>query len=200
MPKVSDVKKATASSETDTKKDTKIVEVKETVQAAGSKAAETKAPAVKAAGKAPVAVKAEASKAEIKAVPVEETAAEAKKASASAKTEAPKAAPAEELKADTKKAPAKAETKTKKTAAKKEAAAKAPAEKPKAAAGSKKVKESLYIQYAGKELEISEIMEKAKDAYEGDLKSVKEFTVYVKPEENMAYFVVNGDETGSVSL
>lgn len=177
MPKVSDVKKGT-SSETDTKKETKTGEVKETVQAVGAKSTETKAPAAKAASKASAAVQ----EAEVKA------------------PAAAKAETVEEVKAETKKAPAKAETKTKKTTAKKEASAKAPAEKPKAAAGSKKAKESIYIQYAGKELEISEIMEKAKDAYEGDPKSVKEFTVYVKPEENMAYFVVNGDETGSVSL
>ncbi len=176
MPKVSDVKKGT-SSETDTKKSTRTVEVKETVQAVGGKSAET-TPAAKAASKASAAVQ----ETEVKAP-------------AAAKAEA-----VEAVKAETKKAPAKAETKTKKTTVKKEASAKTPAEKPKAAAGSKKAKESIYIQYAGKELEISEIMEKAKDAYEGDLKSVKEFTVYVKPEENMAYFVVNGDETGSVSL
>ena len=45
-----------------------------------------------------------------------------------------------------------------------------------------------------------EIMEKAKAAYAGDVKSIKEIQVYVKPEENMAYFVVNGDETGSFDL
>ena len=105
---------------------------------------------------------------------------------------------------ETKKAPAKTETKTKTTAAKKtskKAADKEPeAEKAKAAPGRKKVKESLYIQYAGKEVESLEIMEKAKAAYAGDVKSIKEIQVYVKPEENMAYFVVNGDETGSFDL
>lgn len=93
------------------------------------------------------------------------------------------------------KAPAKktAARKTTKTTERKAAATR------KTAAANKKIEESICIQYAGKELEASELLGRAKAAY-GNAKAIKEIRVYVKPEENMAYYVVNGDETGSIEL
>lgn len=65
-------------------------------------------------------------------------------------------------------------------------------------ATSRKVKESVCLQYAGRELEVTDIVEKAKKAYAG--KTIKDIRVYLKPEENMAYYVINGDETGSIEI
>lgn len=68
--------------------------------------------------------------------------------------------------------------KTRKTAAKKVAA-----------------KVNLYVQYAGKEILTEELVEKAKAVYvaagnqESDIQTID---VYVKPEDNAAYFAVNG--------
>ena len=60
------------------------------------------------------------------------------------------------------------------------------------------VKESVYLQYLGKEFNSADIVEAAKKA-SGE-KKITSITVYLKPEENKAYYVVNGDVTGSVEL
>ena len=121
------------------------------------------------------------------------------------KTEAPKVA-AKVTKAAAK--TAKAADKTVKAAAKKaeevteEAkdvvvkAAKAPAKKP--------LKESVYLQYMGKELDKDDIVKRVKDVWTKEMKNkigdIHTLTLYIKPEENMAYYVINGDVTGSVEL
>ena len=113
------------------------------------------------------------------------------------KTEEVKAAP----KATVKKAVAKkAETKTAETkaAAPKKAAAKTTAKK--AAA----VKETVSIQFAGKESTTEQLVKIAKDIWEFDLKKdpadFAEVQLYVKPEEAKAYYVINGTETGSFDI
>lgn len=63
--------------------------------------------------------------------------------------------------------------------------------------------EVAYVQFAGKEWNMAEIIEKAKEDYlaQGNkATSMKKFCVYVKPEEGMAYYAVNDTETGSVEL
>ena len=59
------------------------------------------------------------------------------------------------------------------------------------------VTETVCLQYAGREIELSDILAKVKASCEGE-RAIKDIRVYVKPEENMAYYVVNGDVTGSV--
>lgn len=101
-----------------------------------------------------------------------------------------------EVKAAEEKAPAAKKTAAKKTTAK-------TAEKKtttKKATTAKKVAESVCVQFGGNEYDVAAIVEKAKAAYTGDAKKMKDIKVYVKPEEGMAYYVVNGDETGSVAL
>lgn len=69
-------------------------------------------------------------------------------------------------------------------------------------ATTKKV-ELAYVQFAGKEWDMAEIVNKAKEAYlaQGNKATgMKKFCVYVKPEEGVAYYVVNDTETGSVEL
>ena len=60
------------------------------------------------------------------------------------------------------------------------------------------VKESVYLQYLGKEFNSADIVEAGKKDT-GEIK-ITSMTVYLKPEENKAYYVVNGDVTGSVEL
>ena len=95
------------------------------------------------------------------------------------------------------------ETKTtaaKTTAAKKTTTRTAAAKTRKAAA----VKETISIQFAGKEYTTEQLVKSAKDVWEFDLKKdpadVKEVQLYVKPEEAKAYFVINGEESGSFEI
>ncbi|MCR5529194.1 MAG: DUF6465 family protein [Saccharofermentans sp.] len=124
-------------------------------------------------------VKAEAPKAEVK------KAAPAKKAAAK------KAAPAKKAAAKTAaKAPAK------KAAAKKPAAKKASAKK---AAPAKIVEPKKFIiqNSADQSISYTDIVKKVNKAYKDTIKSLE---IYVKSEENKAYYVVNGGVTGSVDL
>jgi hypothetical protein len=91
---------------------------------------------------------------------------------------------------------AKAETKKaapKKAVAKKPAAKKAPTKKtaaPKAA-----VKKTVVVEFYGKQVNTADIVAKAEKAYQEAHKDteIKTFEVYIKPEENAAYYVVNGE-------
>ena len=146
---------------------------------------EVKKTTAKVVAKAAPAVKAaEEKKPEVKAAaPVKE--AEAKKAAPAAKAE--KKAPA-------KKAPAKkAEVKKAASAAKEEK--KAPVKK------AAKVEETVNFQFSGKSYTPDDLMKIFRDVWKYDLngkeEDVKSIELYVKPEENTAYYVINGDVTGS---
>lgn len=119
---------------------------------------------------------------------------------AAAKVEEPKTeeAKAEEVKAEAPKA-------EKKTAAKKPAA-KAAEKKPatKKAAAKKELKSEVTIQFDGKSYSQEDLVQIAKDVWKydlnqkaGDLTSIE---LYVKPEEHMAYYVMNKDFAGSFYL
>lgn len=103
-------------------------------------------------------------------------------------------------KAPAKKAPAKkAATTAKKTTPAKKATT--TAKKTTAAKKAAAPKETVYLQFAGKSLTSEDLVRMAKDVWvydmnqkEADFKAVE---LYVKPEESMAYFVVNGKDTGS---
>ena len=136
-------------------------------------------------------VKAEAPKTEVKKPAAKKTAAKkpaAKKAPAKTAAKKPAA----------KKAPAKAAAKApaKKAAAKKPAAKKAPAKK---AAPAKIVEPKKFIiqNSADQSISYTEIVKKVNKAYKDTIKSLE---IYVKSEENKAYYVVNGGVTGSVDL
>ena len=132
-------------------------------------------------------------KAEVK--PAVKAAIEAESAKAEVKAEAKPAAKKETAKKETakketvKKAPAKkAETKT---------VAKAPAKKV-------AVKEAISVQFAGKSYTTEELVKIAKDVWKYDLKQkatdFKSVELYVKPEESMVYYVINGDVTGNFAI
>ena len=84
-------------------------------------------------------------------------------------------------------------------AVKKETAKKAPAKK--AAAKKAELKSEVHIQFEGKSYSQDDLMKMAKDVWKYDLKQkVGDLTrveLYVKPEENMVYYVMNKEMTGS---
>lgn len=98
---------------------------------------------------------------------------------------------AKAVKKETAKAAAKAKTAVKRTAAK--AGAKR---------GPKKEAEAtVSVQFSGKSYTTQELVAIAKDVWKYDLKQkvsdFKSVELYVKPEENQAYYVINGEHTGS---
>lgn len=166
----------------------------------------------KTAAKTPV-VKEEAVKAEA-AVSVKAEAAEAEKkeeTKAIVKQEPGVVAPVEkketavvavEKKAPAKKAPAKKAAAEKKTAAEKPAAEKkAPARK---TAKSAEPAAEIEIQFSGKEYTMEKLVAIAKDVWQYDLggkpEDFKTVKLYVKPEENAVYYVINGEKKGSFAI
>ena len=75
---------------------------------------------------------------------------------------------------------------------------KAPAKK---AAPKKEMKTEIAVQFAGKSYTQDDLMKIAKDVWRFDLKQkaadLVSVELYVKPEENMVYYVMNKDFTGS---
>ena len=67
----------------------------------------------------------------------------------------------------------------------------------------KAVKTTLVVQAAGKEVSMEDAIARVKEAWvaAGNKEAgVKEIALYVKPEENAIYYVVNGDVTGRVDF
>ena len=95
-------------------------------------------------------------------------------------------------------------TAAKATAAKKAEAGTAAVKKTAARTRKAAVKESISIQFAGKEYTTEQLVKIAKDIWEFDLKKdpadFAEVQLYVKPEEAKAYYVINGTETGSFDI
>lgn len=133
-------------------------------------------------------------KRDAKVTPVKTTAVKAAEVkeeavAATAKAEEPKKA------AEEKKETVKKETTAKKTVKK------SPAKKTETKKAEKV--EEIYLQFHGQEIFTKEIMEKAKKAYvaEGHRESsIKSIRLYIKPEENMAYYVINEKIAGGVAL
>lgn len=109
------------------------------------------------------------------------------KAAEPAVKEEPKKA---EVKAEVKEAPAK-----KPAAAKKAPVKKAAAEK------KVEVKETVNFQFRGKSYTPEDLLNICKDVWKYDLngkeEDFKSVELYVKPEENTTYYVINGNVTGS---
>lgn len=85
----------------------------------------------------------------------------------------------------------------KKTVEKKETVKKAPAKK-------EEVKESVHIQFGGRAYATEELVKIAKDVWQYDLnrelKDFKSVELYVKPEENIVYYVINSEVQGSFNI
>lgn len=138
----------------------------------------------KATAKVVAKVPAEEKKVEVKAAEVK-----APEVKAEVKKEAVKKTPA------AKKAPAKKAPAAKKETVKKETVKKAPAAKKPV------VKEEVNFQFSGKSYTSEDLIRITRDVWKYDLNGKKEdiqsIELYVKPEENTAYYVINGDVTGS---
>lgn len=64
-------------------------------------------------------------------------------------------------------------------------------------------KAEIILQFNGNDVVIADVEKKVKAQYvsEGNkVSSINSLTVYVKPEEYSAYYVINGDITGRVDL
>lgn len=133
--------------------------------------------------------------------------------------EAPKAAPktrkasAKTAKADTKAVAEKAVKAVEKTAEKTvkavtEKAAEVKKEVEKASKTTrttrKPAQETVYLQYLGKEINKDDLMKQVKEIWTKQLKNkvgdMKSVTLYLKPEEDKAYYVINDEVTGSIDL
>ena len=105
----------------------------------------------------------------------------------------------EEVKAEAKKAPAK-KAPAKKAPAKKEATAEKKAPAKKAAAKAETV---ITLEFGDYTAVLSTVEEKVKAQIVAEgvkASSIKSLNIYLKPFENKAYYVVNGDVTGSVDM
>lgn len=62
--------------------------------------------------------------------------------------------------------------------------------------------EEIIIQYDEKEVAVAEISEKIRQDYKnsGIEEEMKDVKIYVKPQDNKAYYVINGAAEGSVDL
>ena len=138
----------------------------------------------KATAKVVAKVPAEEKKVEVKAAEVK-----APVVKAEVKKEAVKKTPA------AKKAPAKKAPAAKKETVKKETVKKAPAAKKPV------VKEEVNFQFSGKSYTSDDLIRITRDVWKYDLngkeEDIQSIELYVKPEENTAYYVINGDVTGS---
>lgn len=115
-----------------------------------------------------------------------------------------------------------AKTETKETGAKKPAAEKKkpgrkpaaekkkpgrkPAAEKKETATTRKaaVKETVHVQFSGKTYTTEDLVRIAKDVWKYDLKKkvgdFKAVELYVKPEESVVYYVINGEEKGQFNI
>ncbi len=64
--------------------------------------------------------------------------------------------------------------------------------------------QEVYVQYWGKEFNTSELVDRVKKVWTGDLKKkasdLRDLKVYIKPEENKVYYVINEDVNGCIDL
>lgn len=144
--------------------------------------------------------KAEAKKTETPAEVKTEVKAETKKAEAPAeKTEVKAEKPAAVKKETVKKETAKKET------VKKAPAKKVPAKKEtKPAAKKAEIKSEVHVQFSGKSYTQEDLVKIAKDVWtydlNGDLADLTSIELYVKPEEQTVYYVMNKEFTGSFAV
>ncbi len=125
---------------------------------------------------------------ETKSAALTESFAEIKKAEAEVKPaeKTEKVAETTETTAEEKKAP------EKKEAEKKPAARKAPVKKT-AEKAEAEVKTSVTLEFNGKQINVQEILDKAKAAAVAAKKDVQQIDVYVVANQNAAYYVIDGE-------
>lgn len=131
--------------------------------------------------------------------PAKNTAVKAADVKPAVKDATAKAVPAKEV--NEKKAEEKPAVKTE-TAPKKEAASKETTAK-KTATKKKEITTTVRIQYLGKDVAVKDKVKEIKAIWQkagNRVRDIKDIELYVKPEDNKIYFVVNGDFDGSVDM
>lgn len=76
-------------------------------------------------------------------------------------------------------------------------------EKVKKASAKKEIKTTLFVEYYGKQVQEKDMIASVKKAWTKSGKKVadiKTMALYVKPEENSVYYVINGDSAGRVEF
>ena len=62
----------------------------------------------------------------------------------------------------------------------------------------------VYVQYWGKEIHTSEVADRIRKIWTDDMSKkasdLKDLKIYIKPEDNGAHYVINGDVTGFIGL
>ena len=143
---------------------------------------------------------------EVKTPELKDTTAETKKAPAkkttAKKTTTKKAASTTKKAAATKTATKK--TTTKATTTKKAATKKTTAKKTTTRKAAAKPNVMIEIQYSYKHISNEELVQKSLDNYQydlkGDPKKVKKLSIYVKPQEDKAYYVVDDKISGDIDI
>lgn len=173
---------------------------------AAKKTVTVKETETKATPAAAPAVKAEEKKAEVKATPVEtapaEETKEVKEEAKAAPAVTEKKKPGRKPKSEAEKAAAKATKTTKAAKTVKEEKAEEP--KTTKAGRPKNIVANVQIQFNGKSYSNADLIEIVKNVWQYDLnrdvKEIKTVDLYVKPEEQTAYYVVNDTEHGSFGI
>lgn len=173
---------------------------KSSIKATDTKAGEPVKKIEAAAPAKALEAKAEAPEAEEKVVKTEETKAEVKAATAAKKVSEAAVAAEPEKKKRGRKPKTVVEKQAEDTVMKAEPVKEVKADPVKAA----EPEVHMIIQYAGKSYNNEELVKIAKDVWKYDLdkdvNDIRTIDLYVKPEENKVYFVVNGTEEGSFDI
>lgn len=71
-------------------------------------------------------------------------------------------------------------------------------------AAEKTVNTEVFVQFSGKEVYAKDVVETVKKLWAEEMgrkaEELNDLKVYIKPEENRAYYVINGDVTGYIEL
>lgn len=65
------------------------------------------------------------------------------------------------------------------------------------------MKSTFYVEYYGKQIDESTLIKQAKAIWTNSKKKLTDLhslELYIKPEENMVYYVFNHDDSGSFSI
>lgn len=65
------------------------------------------------------------------------------------------------------------------------------------------MKANLYVEFQGKQMDTKDVLAATKKVWTGNgnkVKDLKTVDLYIKPEENAAYYVFNETESGKIEL
>ena len=149
---------------------------------------------------AKVSVETKAAEKPVETKPVETKPVETKPAETKTVEEKPVAAEVEEPA----KKPAAKKTVRKTTTAKKTTKTAAKTTTRKTTAKKTETVTEVYVQYWGKEIHTSEVADRIRKIWTDDMgkkaSDLKDLKIYIKPEDNGAHYVINGDVTGFIGL